>query len=632
MTWWGRLSKHQWALWVVISALTIDGILLAASLRERREALANAEQRLRIATAFVLSEADELFSTVDRTLTGVNEVLAMRGERQRAPDRALHQLLLRRHVMTPALRWLALLRSDGTLAEYSLAFPAPRLDLRQRPYFVAPLAAPTALYIGRVQAPGFDGQSFIPTSRRAIDGTRSPGVVVAGVDPAALADSIERTAPWPGFVVRLYLTDGHVLACSKAEASCSGTDFSATPLFALHLAQAASAVGEALRLTADEAGVAAYARSERFPLVVSAESPRAIALAPWYQTLPHYLLVAVGSNLALIMLAFVAAKAVGRQRDAMAALAEAKARLEQRVAERTRALSISEARARAFMNTAMDAIIVIDETSRILEFNPIAERMFGFAADEVLGGDVGRLMPGATARAHRAEVANSTVVSAVRPMGRGREVIARRKSGEHFPVEVTVGTSSDEAGRKMHVGIVRDITERKAAERELQRLATTDGLTGVLNRRAFIERAEEDFLLARRHARSLAVLAIDADFFKRINDTYGHHVGDDVLRALTSVVSDCLRDTDLFGRLGGEEFGVVLPETDQRGASELGQRILAAARASGVKREGGEVVTFTISIGVAILDRQDRGIEDLLRRADERLYAAKQNGRDRLES
>jgi diguanylate cyclase (GGDEF)-like protein/PAS domain S-box-containing protein len=627
MAWWRRVGEHRWALWVVLTALTIDAVLIAAVFAERRGALLRAEQNVSSASSAVLAQAVDLFFSVDRTLTGINEVLAVRGSLRDRPDRLTHDLLLRRHALTPALRWLAVVRPDGSLAEYSLGFPAPQLDLREQPFFNAQAAADQGFFIGRVQGSGLDSETFIPTSRRAIDARRWLGVVAAGIDPTILAEVVARNAP-PGVVIRLYLLDGHALACSQSDVPCAGEDFSATPLFAGGVVQRpGEGSGQDLRLTADEPGIAAHARSDRYPLVTSAEVSRDFVLAAWRQSLRHYVLVGAASNLALIMLAVFAAEALGRQAAAMAELAETNARLEERVAERTRALTISEARARAFMNTAMDAIIVIDETSRVLEFNPIAERMFGFSAKEILGGDVGRLMPLPTARMHAGEVAHSTVDNAVRPMGRGREVVARRKDGAEFPVEVTIGTSK-ESGRKMHVGIVRDITERKAAELELQRLATTDGLTGVLNRRAFVERADADFLLARRHGRPLAVLVLDADHFKRINDSYGHHVGDAVLRALTTAVGDCLRDTDLFGRLGGEEFGLVLPETDRRGASELGQRLLAAVRACRVAREAGEPVAFTVSIGAALLEHEDKNIEALLRRADVKLYEAKSGGRD----
>ncbi len=165
--------------------------------------------------------------------------------------------------------------------------------------------------------------------------------------------------------------------------------------------------------------------------------------------------------------------------------------------------------------------------------------------------------------------------------------------------------------------------------RELQRLASTDMLTGVCNRRAFIEEGEHAFALARRHGRALALMMVDADHFKSINDRHGHAGGDAVLRALADAGAGVLRATDLLARFGGEEFAVLLPETDAAGAADVGDRLLAAFRACEVAHEG-KVLRFTVSIGVAVLEPGDVNLEALLGRADGALYQAKKAGRDRL--
>ena len=212
-------------------------------------------------------------------------------------------------------------------------------------------------------------------------------------------------------------------------------------------------------------------------------------------------------------------------------------------------------------------------------------------------------------------------------MGRGREVLGRCKDGREFPIEVSVG-SSNEAGGDLHVGIIRDISERKAVEAELQRMATTDGLTGLLNRRAFTGEAERLLALAHRHAQPCCVMMLDADRFKRINDTYGHPVGDRVLKALAHSLVGELRQTDLVGRLGGEEFGVLLPGTDAAGGEQLGQRVLQAIRSIRLPLDEGEL-SFTISIGAALSAGGD-DLEAIMQRADAALYVAKEGGRDRL--
>lgn len=273
-----------------------------------------------------------------------------------------------------------------------------------------------------------------------------------------------------------------------------------------------------------------------------------------------------------------------------------------------RRVADSEQRLRAFLDTTRDAVIVTDSTGLVQEFNPAAERMFGHAADTMVGSDARALIPHGRA---------ST------PEDQGR-----RKDGSTFPIEVTVGEARV-AGNRLQVRVIRDITERKAFERRLLELATTDALTGALNRRAFLEAAHTALAVARRYHRPLALLMLDADHFKRINDTYGHPMGDAVLVRLTAVVRDCLRASDSLGRLGGEEFAVLLPETDLDQAVEAAERLLAAIRAAEVIGDGGVAIRFTVSIGIGALSPTTADMTALMRAADDALYRAKAEGRDR---
>ncbi|WP_170162337.1 sensor domain-containing diguanylate cyclase [Caldimonas tepidiphila] len=170
-----------------------------------------------------------------------------------------------------------------------------------------------------------------------------------------------------------------------------------------------------------------------------------------------------------------------------------------------------------------------------------------------------------------------------------------------------------------------NVTRLMEAKQALRALAETDALTGLANRRRFLEEAERQFALARRHQRPLAVLVLDCDHFKRVNDARGHEVGDQVLVAVARALSRSVRKKDLVGRLGGEEFAVLLPETELDGAVRVAQHVRAAV----VAHPG--PVTVTVSVGVAVLRRDMEDLATLLRAADAALYAAKQNGRDRVE-
>ena len=171
-------------------------------------------------------------------------------------------------------------------------------------------------------------------------------------------------------------------------------------------------------------------------------------------------------------------------------------------------------------------------------------------------------------------------------------------------------------------------------QRQLERLATTDSLTGALNRGRFMSRAGAEVARARRSGRPLAAIMLDIDHFKRINDTHGHATGDEAIRSVVRVCRTLARSSDIVGRLGGEEFAILLPETPPQGAALLAERLRATLAATGLRLPGGVTVTFTVSIGVSALPPGDEPAEmalgSLLAHADEALYRAKNGGRNRV--
>ena len=171
--------------------------------------------------------------------------------------------------------------------------------------------------------------------------------------------------------------------------------------------------------------------------------------------------------------------------------------------------------------------------------------------------------------------------------------------------------------------------ELSAANNKLKEVANTDNLTGIRNRRAFMEEARVLFGLAKRHRRPLSLLMIDIDFFKRVNDTYGHQVGDQVLIQLSRVMSGCLRGTDILGRIGGEEFAAILPETVIEQTSVLTKRLLDTVRNTTIDIDAETVLKVTISIGVTTAPPLPSAVDALIKEADTALYNAKSSGRDR---
>ena len=183
--------------------------------------------------------------------------------------------------------------------------------------------------------------------------------------------------------------------------------------------------------------------------------------------------------------------------------------------------------------------------------------------------------------------------------------------------------------RQLEARIQDRTAELSAANRQLQELAVTDSLTGLLNRRALFNLLEREIDREQRHRHGLALIVFDIDHFKEVNDRYGHAAGDSVLQHVATVTSKVIRQTDVMARHGGEEFVVVAPETDQTGALQLAERMREALRSAGAAVNH-HVLHVTASFGVAMLHPGEEGPEPVLRRADQALYAAKAAGRDRV--
>jgi diguanylate cyclase (GGDEF)-like protein len=177
------------------------------------------------------------------------------------------------------------------------------------------------------------------------------------------------------------------------------------------------------------------------------------------------------------------------------------------------------------------------------------------------------------------------------------------------------------------VDILQQLAQVVMAELELRRLATADGLTGISTRRAFKEDAQKFVALARRHRGQLSLISFDIDHFKKINDTYGHAAGDTVLKAVAATAQSVLRESDLIGRLGGEEFAAVLPDTDGPSAVAVAEKLrhaLLNLRFAGSRPP----IAISASFGVAALDPGRDDLDSLLVKADEALYEAKRAGRN----
>lgn len=279
---------------------------------------------------------------------------------------------------------------------------------------------------------------------------------------------------------------------------------------------------------------------------------------------------------------------------------------------------------------ADDAIIAIDRNHDIVLFNAGAEKIFGYGVDEVMGERLDMLLP------ERFHIQHDMMVQefgmspgATKPADeRSHQIFGRRKNGEEFIASAAIFAlgSGDE---KFFATILRDVSHNRKTEEELLRLAATDPLTGTFNRREFTAIAEREALRSSRYHHTLSILMLDLDHFKRLNDTYGHAAGDKALQRFTMICANALRNVDVFGRWGGEEFVALLPETDIQGATIIAER-LRKLTSDNVLTFNDHKISFTVSIGIAEFKDGEVTIDQALSRADSAVYDAKKAGRDRI--
>jgi diguanylate cyclase len=295
-----------------------------------------------------------------------------------------------------------------------------------------------------------------------------------------------------------------------------------------------------------------------------------------------------------------------------------------RYADRLRALEAENAR---HFNLSLDMVSTAGFDGRFKTVNPAFERILGYREEEIVGRPfLDFVHPDDRERTEREAAALSDGNNTVQFQNRYFD-----SKGEVHWLEWASVPLPDE---QIIYGIARDVTERKVMEEELERLSRHDSLTGLLNRRSFDEALERQLAYTRRYGSGGALLVVDLDRFKQINDRYGHPTGDRALREVARVLGANLRGTDtvarhsdgLVARLGGDEFALLLPEADAAGAEAVAARLVTALAAAPIEVDG-DTVPLAISVGMALFDADGcPPAEDLLAAADRAMYMAKAAG------
>lgn len=287
----------------------------------------------------------------------------------------------------------------------------------------------------------------------------------------------------------------------------------------------------------------------------------------------------------------------------------------------------NELRTRMIIESSYDAFIAVDAKGIIIDWNQQAELIFGWSREEAIGAVLGDLIiPERYRHAHAEGMKRFISTGEGTVLGRRIELTGVRKAGEEFPLELTIRALPHKDGYEF-CAFLRDITDRKNAEKNLFQLAHNDYLTGLPNRSLFNDRMEEAMRRSKRGGSLMALMYLDVDHFKLVNDSYGHTIGDGLLKEFSRRLCASVRATDTVARLGGDEFTIIAELLKSHADAEK----IAAKIIENIQQDmciNDNQLKITTSIGIAYYCGEEIDADELISNADHALYRAKQSGRN----
>lgn len=298
----------------------------------------------------------------------------------------------------------------------------------------------------------------------------------------------------------------------------------------------------------------------------------------------------------------------------------------QELSRTTSELRVSEALANVISETSIDSMLVIDQEGIVLKANPTVEKMFAFKEAEILGRNILMLFRNQASQEYLRYVLG-TIKNIEHSVSNQnlRELTGTRKDGEEFPVEIQVGKRFVQ-DKCIIACTVRDLTSKKKYEDEITYMAYHDWLTDLPNRRKFNTELKRHLQKAKTQNQPLALMYVDMDHFKSINDSLGHFVGDTVIQLMAKRLQKCLRKNDLVARVGGDEFNILLPNTNRELAVEIAEEIMEVFKEPFLIDNYELFVTACTGVSIFPYDGEEAGI--LVKNADAALYRAKEQGKN----
>ncbi|MDB5814239.1 MAG: diguanylate cyclase [Rhodocyclales bacterium] len=518
----------------------------------------------------------------------------------------------RRHLANsmPYLLQISMFGTDGYIAASSRIFS--REYRGDREHFRAHLTGDThKLYIGKPLLVRATGRWSIPLSRRLnTPGGAFAGVVVLLVDPEYFARYFSTVSLGEHGVVTLLRDDGIVISRRKGQLVSYGADLSGTPVIKAVMAKHAGVQSAATIDGVSE--VIAFDSVSDYPLKVVVGSSRESVLAQVESEKPTLYRIGGGITGGLLLLAYIIAMLIIRLKHANRELVHDLAQRKYAEDTRTRLASIVE--------NSHDCVIGRDRDSIIVIWNSAAERLLGWTAQEAVGNRLKEIFPPeeqVTVSGNQQQVLSGNTVS----------YDAERMTKDGRRIAVSIGVSPIKDANGVIIGsaaTLRDLTERKQIEERIQHVAHHDSLTGLPNRLLFNDRLAQAIVASKRDSSQFALLYLDLDHFKPVNDSLGHNAGDELLKSVADRIRGQVRDSDTVARVGGDEFTVILRDTTSRQAvAAVAEKIIAALATSFSLENRQHVVRIGTSIGIAIYPTDAVDAESLIKLADVSMYNAK---------
>ena len=609
-------------------AVTVVITQVRTSYVEREQALqSQTDHYVKAMEAYVANS----LQSVDLAMIGFANAIKVLPSTQNPSRAAISDLLSARAANFNVDYWLTFLDTRGNVVATSLDIDVTGQNYAERDYFKIHLdnANGNRPYIGAPVRGKYTGKKLFFVSRR-VENAKGEfiGVLLAPLNVERYASVFDNSRFTADISITLFYRDGKIIARAPLFEQSFGRDLSNSELFR-HLRNGNTGTYKAVGIIDGLHRTYSYRVFDQFPLVMLVGSSDAEAAR---QKNRSYLVA--GAGLVCLLLLMTAggmyslrtyARQEERELRIRALLGESRD-MEQKLRANEESMKLS---ALLFHNIG-EAMMVTDAAGRILTVNPAFSLLSGYTEHEVIGRRSYELTAGREGVEFFARMTKT-----IRETGQwDGEVWHRHKDGTEYLAEIRFDTVHDDFGHPFrYVALLSDVTEKKASEERIWRQANFDTLTGLPNRRMFHERLRQEMKKSDRAKLPMAILFVDLDRFKEVNDTMGHDKGDLLLKQVAERLTASMRGTDVVARLGGDEFIALLgelrnPADVTRTAKEILKQMSTPFDLDG---DGAHIAEISSSIGIALYPQDGKDVETLMKNADQAMYGAKESGRNRFQ-